>query len=378
MRNSLYLVGLAFAVSIAGAHVEAQASSPDSAMYAKAQELVSNGEAEAGRKIVDSLLNAAPSGSPQRAEGLYWRATLAASAKDAEQDYRRIVVDHPLSPRVPDALLRMGEMESARGDREAALQHFHRLTLEHPESPLHAEASYWLAHTYFETNDVQNGCAANADALSLVRPANVELKNRIAFQQQRCRGVVVAQSGATPNSASTPIATPAPSERATASAAVPVTTDTAVGTAHTGTAPKPAGTVASRLPAAKVSKTAAKTTSRTMSKTTAATRAKAAAHARPVRPARAPSKVPARVSAARAHAAPPAGGTFAVQVAAFGSKSQANELAVKLRGRGYSAHVDGVVAPYRVRIGSYSSHASAVAEQQRLRTKQISGFVTPE
>lgn len=365
LRKSWYLMGFVCAAAMAGTRVEAQSastvSSPDSAMYARAQELVSNGEAEAGRKIVDSLLNAAPPGSPQRAEGLYWRATLAASAKDAEQDYRRIVVDHPLSPRVPDALLRMGELESARGDREAALQHFNRLTLEHPESPLHAEASYWLAHTYFETNDVQHGCAANAEAIALVRPANVELKNRIAFQQQRCRGVAVAQT-----------ATPVPSEKTVTSAPA----DSAVAIAGTVKAPKPA------------------------SKATGVTRAKGGAHAMPIASARAPSRVPAaHASHAVAHApapvrashtakpaathtathtATPASGTFAVQVAAFGSRAQANELAVKLRGRGYSAHVDGVVAPYRVRIGSYGSHASAVAEQQRLKAKQISGFVTPE
>ncbi|MGI9091229.1 MAG: SPOR domain-containing protein [Gemmatimonadaceae bacterium] len=364
LRNSWYLAGVVVATMILGSRVDAQAS-PDSALYAKAQQMVSNGEADAGRKLVDSLVNAAPPGSAQYAEGLYWRATLAASGNDAEKDYRRIVVDHPLSPRVPDALLRMGELESARGDREAALQHFQRLTLEHPESPLHAEASYWLAHTYLETNDVQRGCAANADALALARPSNVELKNRIAFQQQRCRGVVVANGAGAAGAAAVP-----QSSVAAADSVEPVAVEPAVSSAaaDTGAAPKPITEQALEKPATKASKTAARTTAVAPSAGAASKRAATRATARPARTA---------TRTSRASAAPKANGMFAVQVAAFGVKAQANALAVKLRGMGYSAHVDGVVAPYRVRIGSYSSHAAAVAEQQRLKARQISGFVTP-
>ncbi|MGI8765416.1 MAG: SPOR domain-containing protein [Gemmatimonadaceae bacterium] len=373
------MAGIVVATAMLGSRIDAQAT-PDSALYVKAQQMVSNGEAEAGRKLVDSLVNAAPPESPKYAEGLYWRATLAPSANDAEKDYRLIVVDHPLSPRVPDALLRMGELESARGDRAAALQHFQRLTLEHPESPLHAEASYWLAHTYFETNDLQRGCAANADALALARPSNVELKNRIAFQQQRCRGVVLASGAGAAGTAA-----PSAESTAVASAVAPVVPSAAPDTAA---APKAASEGVVETPATKVSKTAARTSAVATRGATAkaaskhpATRAIATPARTPTRtpkrtPNRASARTPARTSGAPA--APRANGTFAVQVAAFGSKAQASELAVKLRGRGYSAHVDGFVAPYRVRVGSYSSRAAAVAELQRLKDKQISGFVTPE
>ena len=93
-----------------------------------------------------------PVGSTQYAEALYWHATLAASANVAERDYRRIVVDYPLSPRVDDALLRMGQLELTRGDADAALLHFQRLATEHPESPLRAKTSYWTARALFEKN----------------------------------------------------------------------------------------------------------------------------------------------------------------------------------------------------------------------------------
>lgn len=388
LRNSLCLAGAFFATAVSGSRLEAQAAS-DSTPYLKAQEMVSNGEAEAGRKIVDSLVKASPPGSPQYAEGLYWRAALAASARDSEKDYRRIVVDYPLSPRVPDALLRMGELESARGDRQAALQHFQRLTLEHPESPLHAEASYWLAHTYFETNDVQHGCAANTDAITLANPTNVELKNRIAFQQQRCRGVVLAQGGASANGTSAParsqpsaptadsaVVAPVPPVPPVASSATRETSSApknnsakVVARPATGTATKVATKTVHNATPSKATKPVARATVRaTTNKATTnkATTKRVASHATRVR------------SSAPAPATPASGSAFAVQVAAFGSKPQAEELAVKLRGRGYDAHVDGSAAPYRVRIGRYSTRAVAVVELQRLKAKQISGFVTPE
>ncbi|MGH2634467.1 MAG: tetratricopeptide repeat protein, partial [Tepidiformaceae bacterium] len=167
-------------------------SAKDSALYVQAQQMVANGNAAAGRKLADSAANAAPTGTPAYAEGLYWRATLAANARDSEHEYRQIIVDYPLSGRVPDALLRIGQLESARGESAAALQHFQRLVLEHPQSPLRPEASYWVAQMYFDANDPSHACVANADAMKIVPASNVELKNRIDFQQQRCRGVTLA------------------------------------------------------------------------------------------------------------------------------------------------------------------------------------------
>lgn len=327
-RNTLLAVGAALmTVASASSSVLAQ-TSRDSALYLKAQQMVSNGNAASGRSLVDSVLKAAPVGSVAYAEGLYWRATLAPSARDAENDYRHIVVDYPLSARVPDALLRMGELESARGDREAALQHFQRLVREHPESPLHPEASYWLARTYLDSNDLTRGCTANADALALVQPSNVELKNRIDFQQQRCRGFTVAQAAAPPMPQQTSSMTPAVSE-------------------HT---------------VSEATKTTVETTAKASTKATRAAAPPARSSSLP----RASKPAAARSSSAT---------SYSVQVAAFSSRTQADRLAAMLRRKGYASHVDGSRAPYRVRIGSYSTYGAAAAELKKLKAKQIDGFV---
>lgn len=391
----------------------------DSALYRKAQEMVSNGEAEAGRKLVDSLVNAAPMGSAAYAEGLYWRATLSNSGTAAERDYRRIVVDYPLSPRVADALLRMGELEAARGDRDAALQHFQRLTLEHPESPLRAEANYWVANTYLAKNDLQRGCAANADALAQVNASNVELRNRIDYQQQRCRNVVIAQKGA-----------PVPAATSTASAprSVPVTSDEATGSESTSTTTVSTATTSSVKSGAKgATKSVTRATNTRATKATKATTAAGGKAAKPGSPTRVarenardaaasptsdapassadvpaatptPTPTPSESTAthrddtaatsARSAAASSGGssrsasgsgapvGTYSVQVAAYRTRPAADSLAAKLRTRGYLAHVDGTSAPFRVRVGHYFTQAAAAAELHRLEAKGIKGFVS--
>ncbi|MEX0909246.1 MAG: hypothetical protein WDZ58_05715, partial [Gemmatimonadaceae bacterium] len=79
---------------------DAKAQSATDPVYSRAQALVSEGQGAAGRVLVDSMYRSTAPGSGERAEALFWRATLAPTAADAERDYRAIVVDHATSPRV--------------------------------------------------------------------------------------------------------------------------------------------------------------------------------------------------------------------------------------------------------------------------------------
>ena len=141
------------------------------AAFARAQRLVAEGQGAAGRAVVDSTIAATDSTSPVFAEGIFWRASLAAAAADAERDYRTLAVEYPLSPRSADALLRLAQLEMARGDRALAVKHLERLTLEHPTSPARPRASYWMARVYFESADVPHACAA-LDAARAGAPPN--------------------------------------------------------------------------------------------------------------------------------------------------------------------------------------------------------------
>src|SRR6266542_2971310 len=169
----------------------------DSTAYRRAQTLVNDGNATMGRAIVDSMIARAAPGTNAYAEGLYWRGVLSATAADAEMDYRRIIVDYPLSPRVEDVLLRLAQLELARADYDGALQHLNRLTLEHPTGVTRARTGYWIARVLFEKNDIARASAANADALARTNPADTELRNQITYLDQRCVGVAIATTPST-------------------------------------------------------------------------------------------------------------------------------------------------------------------------------------
>jgi cell division protein FtsN len=64
-----------------------------------------------------------------------------------------------------------------------------------------------------------------------------------------------------------------------------------------------------------------------------------------------------------------------VQVAAYDTRGAADDLAEKLRGRGFDVRVWGTAAPYRVRIGRYATRGDAERELSELKSKQIVGFV---
>ena len=81
------------AIVLLGVGAEASAQGTPDAVYARAQTLVSEGQGAQGRALVDSMYRISAPGSRERAEALFWRATHAATAADAERDYRAIVVD---------------------------------------------------------------------------------------------------------------------------------------------------------------------------------------------------------------------------------------------------------------------------------------------
>ncbi|MEO7040865.1 MAG: SPOR domain-containing protein [Gemmatimonadaceae bacterium] len=388
-------------------------SAKDSSFYAKAQQMVANGDAVNGRKLVDSVAAAAPAGTPAFAEGLFWRATLASNARDSEQEYRQIIVDYPLSGRVSDALLRIGQLEAARGENAAALQHFQRLVLEHPTSPLRPEGSYWVARMYFDANDATRACTANNDALANVKASNIELKNRIDFQQQRCRGVALA-TNPTPNPTTNPVTAAPPkanprtpaktapqtmSEKSVESKAVPEkkTPEKVVAPRVeekkevANAAPVPPSPPAPRPPPQLSTPVATSVTDSTGVVSRQPTKEEVdralASATQPVSskaPKAAGNSSKRETAAPVESSAPPpaprpatrgAGSSYAIQVAAFGTKAPANQLAAKLRGRGYVMFVDGVSAPYRVRLGNYPTQSAAAKELAKLKAKHIDGFV---
>jgi DedD protein len=360
MFRSMVLSGalLCAAAPIVIAQAPARPTDP---VFVRAQALVGDGNGAAGRALIDSVIKATPPMAPLYPQALFWRASLAASAADAESDYRHIVVDYPLAPQAADALLRLAQLELARGDRDGALAHLQRIPRDYPRSKSLARASYWTARVLFEKNDISGACAANASALSQADTTEIELRNQIQYQRQRCPlAPVVSDAATTPASvssptpsavssppvnevsASPPAPTPPPVEAAPVKSSAPVHQDSAERPKQTVERPKPPPEANDAKPSI-------------------------------VDPAKAP-KATAEKPAAKSTPSSSASG-YSVQVAAYNRKAEADKLVSTLKTRGYAARVDGSVAPFRVRIGRYATAKDAEDALKRIKAKHMEGFV---
>lgn len=187
-RLTLVLVATFACDARAQSRTTRRASTADS-VFARARQLVVNGNGAAGRVLVDSVVAATEPGTPAYADALFWRASLAATDVDAERDYRRIIVDYSLSPRASDALLKLAQLEAARGDRAGAASHLERYMVDNPNSTESGSAGLLLVRLAFEQNEPQRGCIALGRALSDVPAGEVELRNQLDYYSPRCAGV---------------------------------------------------------------------------------------------------------------------------------------------------------------------------------------------
>lgn len=340
MVRQFRIVIIALVAAVIPAISTAQETAVVNPVYKRAQTLVNDGNATAGRALIDSMISVAAPGSNDYAEAVFWRAVLAGTAADAEMDYRRIVVDYPRSPRVEDALIRLSQLEIARANYDSALRHLNTLITDYPQSPSRARAGYWMARALFDKNDIRGGCVATADALSRTSDDDVELRNQITYLNQRCAGVDLSP----------------PARAAVIPPGGPVTSaprDTATRTAPSQVLPEKAAPDTA-----------------TAQRVTAPAPVTKSAPAEPVKAEEPPAvKRPAETPKSAT------GTVYSVQIAAYNVKSQAAAMVAKLKKRGYEARVDGTAAPFRVRIGKYATQAQASAVQRSLKAKQITGFV---
>jgi len=163
-------------------------SDPRDTLFLRARGLVLQGNGAAGRALVDSAV-AAAAGSSEYANALYWRAALAATAADAERDYRRVIVEYPFAAHAGDALLALAQLEMARGERDPAINHLQRFLLQHPNDPERVRAGIWLGRLLLEQNRLAQGCAVLLRTRSALGDTAVEIRNQVDYYAARCADV---------------------------------------------------------------------------------------------------------------------------------------------------------------------------------------------
>ena len=355
------IFAFAAVVSLAGSSGAQDADAPtrpplpaNDSVYKRARRLVSEGEGAAGRALVDSMLRAATEGTPAYGDALFWRGALAETASDAEGDYRRVIVEYPLSPYADDALLSLAELEQARGDRTAAYQHLQRFVREHPMGPARARAGLAAARLAFEQRDVPRGCAMIADARLSAGSTDVELRNQIDYHGSRCPATPATASG-TPVP---PAGTAAPSVRSSGSP-----------TAASSPAPRSSST----SPTTNSAPAGATPSTNRPSRTDTTTGRTATGSA----PRRAPT-TSAPAAKEPASKEPASRGIWTIQLAAYNTRPDAEALVRKLAARGVKARISGDAKPFRVRLDYYDTRQQAAARVEELKQRGIIGFVTDE
>ncbi|MEN9592323.1 MAG: hypothetical protein RJA21_782 [Gemmatimonadota bacterium] len=194
--------------------VSAQVTPAVERTTARARAMVDGGDGATARTLLDSLVEAAPMGTIDRAEALYWRAVLAERIGDAERDWKRLVIDVPLSPRAPDALVRLGELDMLRGHPADARVYFTRVLRDYPSGVYRAKGLLWLTRSYFEERNIAGGCRA-LDSLRGVEIPEGELRLQSDELQRRCTSAMATSA---PGVAEKPVAAgkAAPSQKSLA------------------------------------------------------------------------------------------------------------------------------------------------------------------
>jgi hypothetical protein len=181
MRRLLCLTALL----LAGATVAAAQTDPRLTGAVRAAQ---EGQGDSARSAVERLLAATSPTDSLYPEILYTQAMVAGSAADMRRHLQRVVVEYPTSPWADDALLRLVQMDYATRSFEGAARSLERLRLDHPLTPLLAQAAYWGGRTYFELKDTTRACRWLADGVAAAG-TDVELQRQLGFLYQRCAAV---------------------------------------------------------------------------------------------------------------------------------------------------------------------------------------------
>lgn len=201
------LLCLSVLLLLAGA--SSAAGQSDSRLMA-AVRAAQEGQGDSARSTVDRLLASTPPTDSLYPEILYTQAMVAGSAADMRRHLQRVVVEYPTSPWADDALLRLVQMDYATRSFEGAARNLERLRLDHPLTPLLAQAAYWGGRTYFELKDTTRACRWLADGVGAAG-SDVELQRQLGFLYQRCTAAPQAVASGDSGAGAKPPARPADS-----------------------------------------------------------------------------------------------------------------------------------------------------------------------
>lgn len=186
MRILALTLGLVTLTGLRPDHAGAQTDPRLAAAVRLAQE----GLADSARAVVRRALAATQPSDSLYPEVLFTSGIVAATEYDRRIALRRVIVEYSTSEWADDALLLMGQVEYANANPGAALSQFARLLADYPTSSLAAVAAFWGARAAGDLNNAAEACRM-AD-VGLNSPTDdIEVKNQLQYQKQRCTALIV-------------------------------------------------------------------------------------------------------------------------------------------------------------------------------------------
>lgn len=174
--------------------------------------LAQEGLADSARGIVRRALAAAEPSDSLYPEILFTAGLVAATEFDRRISLRRVIVEYSTSEWADDALLLMGQVEYANSNPGAALAQFSRLLADYPNSSLVAVAAFWGARAAGDLDNGPEACRIADLGLSSATD-DVEVKNQLQYQRQRCAALIQKTPASAPDSVAPPAVTEPPPPR---------------------------------------------------------------------------------------------------------------------------------------------------------------------
>jgi hypothetical protein len=161
----------------------------------RAVRLAQEGSGDSARAITGRLLASVRDTDPKYAEVLYAAALVAANPRDRRIHLQRIAVEYAESEWADDALLQLAQLDYAGRDPAGTVRQIDRLIGDYPESPLRASAALWGARAAFDVRDRERACRWSDLGLAAAGD-DVELRNQLEFQRERCLALAREESTA--------------------------------------------------------------------------------------------------------------------------------------------------------------------------------------
>jgi hypothetical protein len=170
------------------AFVAGPASAQSDPRLLAAVRLSQDGLSDSARAVAGRLLAATQPADSLYPEALYTMGLLAATEQDRRLYLRRVAVDYTQSVWADDALLLLAQLDYSSGNAAAAVRQIDQLLRDYPGSPLTAQAAFWGARAAGDRREPILACRMANLGLAAVGD-DIELRNQLEFQRQRCQGL---------------------------------------------------------------------------------------------------------------------------------------------------------------------------------------------